>query len=222
MSITVVVEPHPLLEAGAFVIRCARPCAELATPAQIAALAEPEAVAPLASSDAVRTAVRDLLRHGGYKPSGRGKPASEYLAAALAKREFPRINALVDACNVVSLHSGLPISLVDLDRLDRGTPAGRSAPLAIRIAPPATTYVFNPSGQTIDASGLLCLHDAQGPTATPIKDAQRTKTHDGTVAALVVLWGTRALPGRTAAATRWYRDLVPAIAGAAVEDLVLA
>jgi len=216
MSITVVVEPHPLLDAGAFVIRCARPCAELATPGQIAALAEPDAVAPLASSDAVRTAVRDLLRHGGYKPSGRGKPASEYLAAALAKREFPRINALVDACNVVSLHSGLPISLVDLDRLD---PA---APLAIRIAPPATTYVFNPSGQTIDASGLVCLHDAQGPTATPIKDAQRTKTHNGTVAALVVLWGTRALAGRTGDATRWYRTLVPAIAGATVEDLVLA
>ena len=216
MSITVVVEAHPLLEPGAFVIRCARPCAELATPAAIARLAEPDAAAPLAPSDSVRTAVRDLLRHGGYKPSGRGKPASEYLAAALAKREFPRINALVDACNVVSLHSGLPISLVDLDRLDR------SAPLAIRIAPPATTYAFNPSGQTIDASGLVCLHDAQGPTATPIKDAQRTKTHGATVAALVVLWGTRALPGRTAEATRWYRALVPAITGPTVEDVTLA
>ncbi len=216
MSLTVVVDPHPLLEAGAFVIRTAEPCAALATPAAITALAEPAASAPLASSEAVRAAVRDLLRHGGYKPSGRGKPASEYLAGALAKGEFPRINALVDACNVVSLHAGLPISLVDIDRLDRG------AALAIRIAPPGTSYVFNPSGQTIDASGLVCLHDAHGPTATPIKDAQRTKTHDGTVATLVIVWGTRALAGRTAETTRWYRALVGEIAGATVEDVTLA
>ena len=216
------VAPHPLLQLAAFVARFPAPLGHTPSPPWLTDLLRLEAQlhAPdgtrLVSDEAVRGAVRKLLRHGGYKPSGRGKPASEYLAAALAKREFPRINALVDACNVVSLHSGLPISLVDLDRLDR------SAPLAIRIAPPATTYVFNPSGQTIDASGLVCLHDAQGPTATPIKDAQRTKTHGATVAALVVLWGTRALPGRTAEATRWYRALVPAITDATVEDVTLA
>jgi len=215
MPITLVVEPHPLLELGAFITRTARPCAELVTPDAIASLAGPAPTAPLASSDAVRTAVRDLLRHGGYKPSGRSKPASEYLAAAHAKGEFPRINALVDACNVVSLHSGLPISLVDVDRLDR------SAPLTIKIAPPATSYLFNPSGQTIDASGLVCLYDAQGPSGTPVKDAQRTKTHDGTVAALALVWGTRALAGRTAETTRWYRDLVCAISGATIEDVAL-
>lgn len=200
MPVTLAVEPHPLLDVGAFVIRTARPCAELATPPAITALAAPDAPAPLTSSDDVKTAVRDLLRHGGYKPSGRSKPASEYLAAAAAKHEFPRINALVDACNVVSLHAGLPISLVDLDRTD--------GPLTIRVAPPATTYVFNPSGQVIDAGGLVCLYDTHGPTGTPVKDAQRTKTHDGTQATLAIIWGTRALAGRAAATTRWYRDLV--------------
>ncbi len=111
MPLTVVVEPHPLLEPGVFTIHTAQPCGVLATPPAIARLAEAGAEAPLASSDAVKSAVRDLLRAGGYKPSGRSKPASEYLAAAAAKGEFPRINALVDACNVVSLHAGLPISL---------------------------------------------------------------------------------------------------------------
>jgi DNA/RNA-binding domain of Phe-tRNA-synthetase-like protein len=216
MSLTLVIEPHPLLDVGAFVTRTAHPLAELATPEAIARLAEPDASAPVAAPEQVKTAVRDLLRHGGYKPAGRSKPASEYLAAALAKGEFPRINALVDACNVVSLHSGLPISLVDVDRLDR------SAALTIRIAPPGTSYVFNPSGQTIDAGGLVCLYDAQGPTGTPVKDAQRTKTHDGTVAALAIVWGTRALAGRTAETTRWYRDLVREIAGATLEDVTLA
>jgi DNA/RNA-binding domain of Phe-tRNA-synthetase-like protein len=220
MPLTLVIEPHPLLDIGAFVARTTRPLAELSTPEAIAQLAEPGATASvtasITASEQIKTAVRDLLRHGGYKPSGRSKPASEYLAAAVAKREFPRINALVDACNVASLHSGLPISLVDLDRLDR------SGALTIRIAPPDTSYVFNPSGQTIDASGLLCLYDAQGPTGTPVKDAQRTKTHDGTLAALTIVWGTHALAGRTAQTTRWYRDLVREIPTTTVEDVVLA
>jgi DNA/RNA-binding domain of Phe-tRNA-synthetase-like protein len=215
MSLTIAVESHPLLEVGAFVIRSAAPVSELATPAGIARLAEPGAEAPLAAAESTKAAVRDLLRAGGYKPSGRSKPASEYLAAAYAKQAFPRINALVDACNVVSLHAGLPISLVDVDRLDGGH-------LTIRVAPPDTSYVFNPSGQTIDAGGLLCLLDAQGPSGTPVKDAQRTKTHDGTVAALAIVWGTRALPGWTIRTTRWYRELVGAIPGATVEDVELA
>ena len=220
MSLTLEIEPHPLLEVGVFVMRNPRPLAELTTPTEIARLTEPGAAAPVVASEQlseqIKTSVRDLLRHGGYKPAGRGKPASEYLAAALAKREFPRINALVDACNVVSLHSGLPISLVDLDRLDRhGT-------LTIRIAPPGTSYVFNPSGQTIDAGGLVCLYDAQGPTGTPVKDAQRTKTDGATVAALTIVWGTNALAGWTTRTTRWYRDLASQITGTTVEDVALA
>lgn len=215
MTLSLAIAAHPLLDIGAFVARSPRPLAELSTPPAIATLAEPGATAPLTVTEPIKNAVRDLLRHGGYKPSGRSKPASEYLAAAFAKQAFPRINALVDACNVASLHSGLPISLVDLDRLDR------NAPLTVQIAPADTSYVFNPSGQTIDASGLVCLYDAQGPSGTPVKDAQRTKTHDGTVAALAIVWGTRALPERTAQATRWYRELVRAIPGVELEDVVL-
>lgn len=215
-TLTISVAPHPLLDAEAFVARFPCPLAELAAPPAITALAEPGAAAPLATSDAVKTAVRALLRHGGFKPAGRSKPASEYLVGALAEGRFPRINASVDACNVVSLHSGLPISLVDLDRV-----TGADA-LAIRVAPPGTTYVFNPSGQVIDAGGLVCLHDADGPTGTPVKDAQRTKTHDGTRATLAIVWGTTALPGRARAATRWYRELLATLDGVTTEDVALA
>ena len=197
---TIEIAAHPLLDAGVFVTQLARPLGELA-PLSLAV------DAPLAPSEAVKTAVRDLLRHGGFKPAGRSKPASEYLAGA---GELPRINAAVDACNVASLHSGLPISVVDLDLIE--------GPLAIRIAPAGTSYVFNPSGQTIDASGLVCLFDAAGPTGTPVKDAQRTKTHAGTRRTLSVVWGTTALPGRTAIATRWYRELLGAIAGVVSTD----
>jgi DNA/RNA-binding domain of Phe-tRNA-synthetase-like protein len=211
MSLTIAVEPHPQLVIGSFVIRLARPLDEIATPDAVLALTQPDARGVLAPVDTVKL-VRDLLRHGGFKPAGRSKPASEYLTAAFGEGRFPRINALVDACNVVSLHSGLPISLVDLDRV--------VPPLSIRIAAPGTSYVFNPSGQVIDASGLVCLHDEEGPTGTPVKDAQRTKTSDATRAALVIVWGTSALPDRTAATTAWYRELTAMIDGASIEDVV--
>ena len=106
---------------------------------------------------------------------------------------------------------GLPISVVDLDRT--------RAPLAIGVCPPGTTYAFNPSGQTIDASGLLALFDADGPCGTPVKDAQRTKTHADTRAAIAIVWGSRALPGRAARATAWYRALAAPLG--AIEDVAL-
>ena len=205
------VADHPLLDVGAFVTRFARPLSELATSAAIASLVEPTADARMVSSDTVRAEVRQLLRHGGFRPSGRSKPASEYLHAAHAEGRFPRINAAVDACNVVSLWSGLPISLVDVDKL--------VGPLSIGVLPGGASYVFNPSGQVIDAGGLLGLTDAEGPSATPVKDAQRSKTHDGTRVTLSIVWGTRSLPGRTKKATDWYRELVATIDGATVEDV---
>jgi DNA/RNA-binding domain of Phe-tRNA-synthetase-like protein len=214
MNLTIAVDHHPLLEISAFVTRVAQPVAQLQTPAATSALATPTAQAPFSPTDDVRTAVRDLLRHGGFKPAGRSKPASEYLVAAFAEDRFPRINALVDTCNVVSLHAGLPISLVDVDKLE--------GPLAIRVAPPGTTYVFNPTGQVLDASGLVCLYDERGPSGSPVKDAQRTKTDDATRCTLSIVWGTRALPERAARTTRWYRELVAAIDGTSVEDVVLA
>jgi DNA/RNA-binding domain of Phe-tRNA-synthetase-like protein len=212
MGLTLVIASHPLLEIGAFVTRFVHPLAELAAPGTFDELLGPAARPPLESSEDVRAEIRRLLRHGGFKPAGRNKPASEYLQAAHAERRFPRINAAVDACNVASLWSGLPISLVDLDRT--------TGPLEVRIAPAGTTHVFNPSGQVIDAGGLLCVWDAEGATGTPVKDAQRTKTHDGTRVTLSVVWGTRGLPGRTAEATAWYRALVGEIAGAALEDVI--
>ncbi len=215
MALTLVIAPHPLLQIGAFSTHFAQPLAQLPTPPGILAALDPGARRPFEPqvSDAERTEVRKLLRHGGFKPSGRSKPASEYLQAAYAENRFPRINAAVDACNVASLFSALPISLIDLDRVQ--------GDLRVDLCAMGTTYVFNPSGQVIDAGGLLAVFDREGPTGTPVKDAQRTKTHDGTTRTLAVIWGTNALPGRTQAATAWYRELVAMIPGATSEDVEL-
>ena len=111
-----------------------------------------------------------------------------------------RIPLAVDACNAASLHSGLPISVVDLDRA--------SEPFRVGIAPAGTQYVFNASGQTIDVGGLLCLFDQAGPCANAVKDSQRTKTSPETRKTLSIIWGTSALPGRTAECVRFYRALL--------------
>lgn len=197
------VDPHPLLDAVVFETVFPGTLSALGERAEIGALLSSSAIAPLMSSDEVRAAVRDLLRHGGYKPTGRGKPASEYLLRAVADGALSRINAAVDIGNAVSFHSGLPISVIDLDL---ATP-----PFSVRVAPPGTSYTFNASGQTIDVSGLLCLFDADGPTANAVKDAQRTKTRPETTRTLTVVWGTRALPDRSAATFSWYAELLRAV-----------
>jgi len=196
------VDPHPLLCAGAFFTEFPAPLGDIGSVQSLTALLRLDAPAPLRSDDTVRAAVRGLLRHGGYKPTGRGKPASEYLIRAVGEGVLGSINAAVDACNVVSLHSGLPISVVDLDRA--------RPPLRIGIAPAGASYVFNPSGQTIDVKGLLCIFDADGPCASPVKDAQRTKTGERTMRTLSVIWGEGGMPERTEQATAWYRELLHA------------
>jgi DNA/RNA-binding domain of Phe-tRNA-synthetase-like protein len=202
------VDPHPLLDLRAFATTFPRPLGELTSPPEVLALFDLEAPVPLHSDDAVREAVRALLRHGGFKPTGRSKPASEYLVKAVRDRLLTPINPAVDVCNAVSLHSGLPVSVVDLERT--------RAPLRVGVAPPGASYVFNASGQVIDLGGLLCLCDADGPCANAVKDAQRTKTGPATVRTLTLIWGTTAQPGRAARAESWYRSLLEAV-GATTE-----
>ena len=182
-----------------------QPIGQLATPNSILEslrLESPELGVPsgLDYSDEVKAIVRDLLRHGGYKPTGRGKPASEYLRQAVEKQTLSPINLPVDVCNVVSLHSGLPISVVDLDRVEE--------PLRIGIAPSDSDYVFNATGQTIKLDGLLCLFDTAGPCANGVKDSQRTKTSEQTTRTLSIVWGTSQLADRTAIVADWYQEIL--------------
>jgi DNA/RNA-binding domain of Phe-tRNA-synthetase-like protein len=197
------VEPHPLLDLRAFVTDFPQPFGEIPSPPELTALLSETAPAPLHSDDTVRETVRALLRHGGFKPTGRSKPASEYLLRAVREGGLASINLAVDACNVVSLHSGLPISVVDLDRAQ--------PPFRVALAPAGSSYVFNASGQTIDLEGLLCLFDAAGPCANAVKDAQRTKTGAQTRRTLSLIWGTVALAGRAGQAEAWYRSLLEAL-----------
>src|SRR4051812_32529572 len=90
------VAPHPLLDARSFVTDFPAPIGTIKTPPSIAEFLKLGPAAPLSADDSVRSAVRDLLRHGGYKPTGRGKPASEYLVRAATEGQLSSINLAVD------------------------------------------------------------------------------------------------------------------------------
>jgi DNA/RNA-binding domain of Phe-tRNA-synthetase-like protein len=204
MTPMLIVEPHPLLHLVAFEARLSSALGEQPSPAWLVELLRDEPLSvegelPVRRTEELRGAVRDLLRHGGYKPTGRGKPASEYLIKAAAEG-IGSINLAVDACNAVSLHSGLPISVVDLDRA--------FSPLRVGIVTGDQRYVFNSAGQEIRLEGLLCLHDRQGPCANGVKDSQRTKTSEGSRRTLSLIWGPRGHADHTEATGRWYRALL--------------
>lgn len=206
------VATHPLLDLVAFRATLGAP---LAAPGDappwdadaLTALLGPIEEGATTTDPESATRVRDLLRHGGFKPAGRSKPCSEYLAKAVPEGRLPRINLAVDLCNALVFATGLPASVLDLDKL--------TAPLAVRVAGDEP-YVFNASGQVIDVRGLLCLFDAAGPCANAVKDSQRTKTGPGTTRTLCVVWGTNREPGRAAAAGAWWRRALVAH-GATVE-----
>ena len=86
--------------------------------------------------EARKKAVRDMLRHGSYKPAGRAKPSSEYLLAAALDGGFPLVNGPVDACNAASLESGYPASVFDLAKIGEE--------LLLSRGRAGESYVFNP------------------------------------------------------------------------------
>jgi len=140
----------------------------------------------LEEEDSWRRSVRDILRNGRYKPTGRGKPASEYLLRTSSEEIFPRINAPVDICNYISLSSLMPVSIWDIDK--SGT---RS--FVLRLGDEHESYVFNNHGQSIGLEDLVvgCVLDRDDtmgvPLVNPVKDSVRTKTSDESrnVAAIV-------------------------------------
>lgn len=175
-----------------------------------------EAVARRAAEpppEAVKKGVRDLLRWGGYKPSGRNKPASEYLLKVASQGEFPRINVLVDINNLFSLETGLPMSV-----LDRELALGGEAPgLELRLGQPGEQYVFNHAGQVIDLKGLLCVARQGGEAlGNPVKDAMLAKTHEGTRDVLAVIYACADViqEGQLLQTARQYADALCDYAGA--------
>lgn len=149
---------------------------------------------PSGLEDERRRAARDVLRNGRYKPTGRGKPASEYLLRAVHDG-FPRINGPVDATNLVSLKYLVPISIWDLDR------AGGTE-YELRLGHRDEEYVFNLSGQKLQLADLVCgcIVDRPGhsrPVVGPIKDSMIAKVGKRTRRVAAILYFPLAAGGES-------------------------
>ena len=144
----------------------------------------------------LKSSIRDMLRFGKYKPTGRGKPACEYLFKAAKNQKFPKINNLVDSLNLVSLSHQLPISVIDTDLAE-------SSKFQIRRGKIDETYIFNAGGQVIGLTDLLLVASLPDDIAcaNPIKDSLRTKLTQSTRNVLAVIYGTPELDSQIRAAT---------------------
>ena len=169
-----------------------------------------------AAEEALRKAGRDILRNGRYKPTGRGKPASEYLLRAARQGEFPRINGPVDANNLVSLAHCVAISVWDLD-------LACTDHFELRLGQPGEHYVFNESGQELDLHDLVCgcglCDDGSRAMVTPIKDSLATKLTPSTtrVAGAIyypVACGPERLEQATTELLRWLEACGSQVRGA--------
>lgn len=125
----------------------------------------------------IRSQSRDMLRFQSYKPTGRAKPASEYLLRTAQEGQFPRINTLVDINNYISMKYVLPISVWDIDK-------AQTESFVFRPGREQEAYVFNPTGQTIEVldliAGFRVIDGNEEPIVNPVKDSMLTKTNNET------------------------------------------
>lgn len=136
--------------------------------------------------EVLREGVRSMLRLGGYKPSGRNKPAQEYLAKCLEEGKFPRINPAVDCLNALSVRVGIPISMLDRDAF--------SHRLVIRLGNPSESYVFNASGQSLELENLVVVCGGENggkPLGSPVKDSMAGKIHETVSRIVCILYAPR-------------------------------
>ncbi|NCB39662.1 MAG: hypothetical protein EOM80_12940 [Erysipelotrichia bacterium] len=115
--------------------------------------------------------IRSLLKTFGFHPSGRSRPASEFLFKDLQNRGgFNFINNVVDINNHISLVSHLPISVIDIDK--------SGFDLCVRVGLDEESYVFNREGHELSLKKLLVIarNGAAGAAfGSPVKDSQATK-----------------------------------------------
>jgi DNA/RNA-binding domain of Phe-tRNA-synthetase-like protein len=130
--------------------------------------------------------IRSLLKTFGFHPSGRSRPASEFLFKDLQNRgSFNFINNVVDINNHFSLLSHLPISTFDLDK--------SGYDLCLRVGFDDESYVFNREGQLLSLKKLLVVARQGADLAavgSPVKDSQATKVFEESTNIAVVIYSS--------------------------------
>ncbi len=152
-----------------FEAECGRVCARLAgqyagmPPADIPGVAE----------------TRALFHRLGVDPT-KTRPSSEALLRRVTQgKGLPRVNLVVDICNLCSLEHQLPLGLYDRDFL-RGSVEARAGR--------AGEGYPGIRKQRVNLEGRLLLADDEGPFGAPTSDSARTAVTEATTKLLVVVF----------------------------------
>ncbi len=128
---------------------------------------------------------RELYRRTGEDPT-KLRPSSEALVRRVLRGDgLPRINSLVDTCNLCSLEFFLPIGLYDRDQIG-GT-------VTVRFGTAAEGYESLGKG-LYSVAGRLALFDDRGPFGSPTNDSKRTAVTDWTRRCLMVIFAPASYP----------------------------
>lgn len=124
-------------------------------------------------------ATRDAYKACGKDPN-RYRPSSEALCRRILKgQDLYRVNAVVDAINLLSLKSGHSIGAFDMDKIAGDT-------ITLVIGEELEPYEGIGRG-TLNIAGMPVWRDAVGGIGTPTSDNERTKVTLTTTALLITV-----------------------------------
>lgn len=141
-------------------------------------LPKPRAVLESPQIVATRAAYKAL----GKDPARYRGSAEALLRRVIAGKGLPRINAVVDIINLVSVESRLPIGLYDLAHVQ--------GDIVFRAGRAGETYK-GIGKYDLNLEGLPVFCDALGPHGSPTSDSERTMVTGGTkhVFAVIISFG---------------------------------
>jgi DNA/RNA-binding domain of Phe-tRNA-synthetase-like protein len=137
-------------------------------------LPEPRAALESPQILATRAAYKAL----GKDPARYRGSAEALLRRVIAGKGLPRINAVVDIINLVSVESRLPIGLYDL--------APVQGDIVFRAGRPGETYK-GIGKYDLNLEGLPVFCDALGPHGSPTSDSERTMVTSATKQVLAII-----------------------------------
>ncbi|MBD3210689.1 hypothetical protein GF318_04885 [Candidatus Micrarchaeota archaeon] len=131
-------------------------------------------------SDKIIAGMRSLLSDAGLD-SSKTRPSGEALARRIVKgKGIYRINAVVDVNNSISLITGFPCGVYDLEKLEGNE-------IKITIGKPGQGYV-NLQGEPSSANGKILTADSRSPFGGPAADSRRTGITLDTESVLMLIY----------------------------------
>jgi DNA/RNA-binding domain of Phe-tRNA-synthetase-like protein len=139
----------------------------------------------LVKDDRTVRALRQFYWSIGIDPT-KTRPSSEALLRRLLKKELPMINNMVDAGNLASVKTIIPIGIYDMDRMGGGP--------VLRPAEAGEKFVGIGGVDSALEEGIPVLADDAGIIHLyPHRDCMRTRITEHTENALVVACGARGI-----------------------------